>query len=143
MLKTSFRYKPFLTRHLFGRLFSDISLDTVLSRMGCEKSDAVTGAVIPPIHLSTNFERDKHGKLSTGYDYSRCSNPTRKLLENAFTELESGMEAYACSSGMQAASILLLSCPNAHVILPDDLYHGVGATTVVHLYPRYLLTYAV
>ena len=57
--------------------------------------------------------------------YSRLSNPTRKVLENSFASLEAGSEAFAFSSGMAAVSAILTSCPGYHVLLPDDLYHGV------------------
>jgi cystathionine gamma-synthase len=59
--------------------------------------------------------------------YSRLGNPTRAHFEQAFTALEcGGGESLAFSSGMQAATAVLQSCPGAHVILPDDLYHGVS-----------------
>lgn len=57
----------------------------------------------------------------------RLGNPTRLLLENTFAKLENGVAGFAFSSGMQACTTLLMACPNSHVILPDDLYHGVFA----------------
>ena len=92
--------------------------------------DDATGALIPPLHFSTTFERDDKGELSRGdgHIYSRCGNPTRAMFENTFTKLElGGGESLAFSSGMQAATALLMACPRAHVLLPDDLYHGVSA----------------
>lgn len=88
--------------------------------------DPHTRALIPPLHFSTTFERDAEGELSGGYMYSRLNNPTREYFEQAFTRLEKGGgESMAFSSGMQAASAVLQACPGAHVLLPDDLYHGV------------------
>lgn len=89
--------------------------------------DPHTRALIPPLHFSTTFERDTEGELSGGYMYSRLNNPTREHFEQAFTRLEKGGgESMAFSSGMQAASAVLQACPGAHVLLPDDLYHGVS-----------------
>jgi cystathionine beta-lyase/cystathionine gamma-synthase len=42
------------------------------------KIDAATGAVTPPIHLSTTFERDPDGEFSQGFIYSRSNNPNRQ-----------------------------------------------------------------
>lgn len=55
------------------------SLETRLVQLG-NRSDQRTGAVNPPIYLSTAYEHEGLGK-STGYDYTRTKNPTRQLLE--------------------------------------------------------------
>ena len=102
-----------------------LSIDTILATAGCEVSDFSTGAVTPPIHLSTTFERDENLTLSKGFCYSRSSNPTRLLLETTFVKLENGKEAFAFSSGMQAAYSIIMTSPGSHILLPDDLYHGV------------------
>ena len=104
-----------------------IVTDTIFATAGCETSDLLTGAVSPPIHFSTTFERDKETlELSRGFNYSRLSNPTRLQFENAMKKVEFGNEAFAFSSGMQAITSLFLACPKAHVLLPDDIYHGVN-----------------
>ena len=43
--------------------------------------DANAGAVVPPIYLSTTFEREADGSYKHDYVYSRVDNPNRKLLE--------------------------------------------------------------
>lgn len=103
----------------------DPSLDTILSSAGCDPSDIATGAISPPIYLSTTFERDELLQYPHGFSYSRIGNPTRNLLEKTFTALEKGKESFAFSSGMQSAVAILLSAPGSHILLPDDLYHGV------------------
>ena len=100
-------------------------IDTIFARAGCEVADPVTGAIVPPIHFSTTYERDKNLELTNGYNYTRLGNPTRRLLESTIAKLENGTEGFAFSSGMQAATSLLLSSPNFHVILPDDKYYAV------------------
>ncbi len=47
-------------------------------RAGLE-SDDVTGAVVPPIHLSATYAFRGYGE-KRAYDYSRSGNPTRDLL---------------------------------------------------------------
>ena len=45
--------------------------------------DPTTGAVTPPIHLSTTFERDPDGSYPHGHMYARNGNPNRDALERA------------------------------------------------------------
>ena len=58
--------------------------------------DTSHGAVIPPIHLSTNFVFDKPGECGR-YDYTRSGNPTRDQLADAVARLESGRGRRASS----------------------------------------------
>lgn len=55
---------------------------TLLAQLG-NRTDPRTGAVNPPIHLSTAYEHPGLGQ-STGFDYTRTKNPTRALLEEGF-----------------------------------------------------------
>ncbi|MCH2102292.1 MAG: PLP-dependent transferase [Planctomycetes bacterium] len=89
--------------------------------------DPSTGAVMPPIHLATTFERDVDGGYERGYVYSRQGNPNRSSLELALTELERGVACAAFPSGMSAAFAVLFALdPGAHVVVADDCYYGVG-----------------
>jgi cystathionine gamma-synthase len=99
---------------------------TRLAHAGCAP-DPQTGAVTPPIHLAATFERDPDGEYGRGYVYARWGNPTRDLFEATLADLEaSGAEAAAFSSGMAAVATLLQSLsPGDHIVLPDDVYHGV------------------
>lgn len=105
-------------------------LETILASAGCYQSDPLTGAVVPPLYLSTAYERDEELMLSRGFNYSRTSNPSRLAFETAMAEIEGGSECLAFSSGMQAAVALFMACPKAHVILPVDLYYGIHAVLV-------------
>jgi cystathionine gamma-synthase len=85
--------------------------------------DPVTGAVTPPIHLSTTFERDVDGGYRAGHVYSRTSNPNRRALEEALATLEGGEAALAFSSGSAASmSVFQALAPGDHVLAPDDAY---------------------
>ena len=92
-------------------------------RAGLE-SDAVTGAVVPPIHLSATYAFRGYGEKRT-YDYSRSGNPTRDLLGAALADLEGGAGAVITGSGMAAVSLCtqILSA-GARVVAPHDCYGG-------------------
>jgi len=92
---------------------------------GAHGPDAATGAVAPPIHLSTNFERAADGSLPHGFIYARDANPNRASLERVLAALEGGSAAAAFSSG-QAATMAVLQAlaPGDHVVLPASVYYG-------------------
>ena len=88
--------------------------------------DPATGAVTPPIHLSTTFERHPDGEYPLGFSYAREGNPTRRSLEECLAALEGGKEALAFSSGLAVATALLQGLePGDHIIAPDDVYFGL------------------
>lgn len=87
--------------------------------------DPSTGAVAPPIHLSTTFGRDEAGLPLAGHTYVRESNPTQDLLEEALARLEGGEAALAFGSGMAAGLAVAQALPaGSHVVLPEDVYYG-------------------
>lgn len=83
------------------------------------------GDVMPPIHLSTTFERQQDGTFRD-HIYTRSSNPNRTQLETKLAALEGGQVAVAFSSGMAAVNAAFNSMlkPGDHVVIPDDCYHG-------------------
>jgi cystathionine gamma-synthase len=87
--------------------------------------DPATGAVTPPIHLSTTFERDADGGFHSGHIYTRTSNPNRDAVEKALAQLEGGAVAIAYSSGSAAAlAVFQALAPGDHVLAPNDAYYG-------------------
>ncbi len=92
-------------------------------RAGIE-SDTQHGAVVPPLHLSTNYAFEGLGG-KRAYDYSRSGNPTRDLLGGALAELEQGAGAVITSSGMSAVALALELVPaGGHVVAAHDCYGG-------------------
>ena len=86
-------------------------------------SDNETGAVMPPIHLSSTFKQNKPGDFQ--YEYARTKNPSRDILEKLLASIESGQQAFAFSSGMAAINTVCdLFGENYHVICSDDVYGG-------------------
>ena len=102
-----------------------------IAAQAAHQIDAATGAVAPPIYLSTTFERDPDGEYSRGFVYSRSDNPNRRALEQCLAMLEGGeagnAEAAAFGSGSAAtAAVFQALAPGDHVIAPDDCYHGTS-----------------
>ena len=90
-------------------------------------ADPATGALVPPIHLSTTFEREADGTYPRGYAYTTFNNPNRAWLENAVAELEGGAAAISASSGMAAiAAVLSILRPHERVIVSYDLFQGTA-----------------
>lgn len=99
------------------------AIETILSHVGL-LTDTSTGAISTPIYQTAIFGHSKFGH-STGFDYSRTSNPTRCVLEKALAELEDGAAASTFSSGMAAISSLqILFKPGDKIFISDDLYGG-------------------
>lgn len=100
-----------------------LDLSTVAVRAGLE-SDPATGAVVPPIHLSSTYAFPEFG-VKGKYDYSRSGNPTRDLLADAIARLEGGAGAVICATGMAAISLVGAILPRgARVVAPHDCYGG-------------------
>ncbi len=88
--------------------------------------DRETGAVIPPIHPSTTFERAPDNSYPSGRVYSRADNPTYDQAESLLASLEEGAGALLFASGMAAASAVFQALrPGDHVVAPAVGYYGI------------------
>src|SRR5690349_3414616 len=103
-----------------------MKIETLSVHVGREVDEA-TGAVAPPLHLSTTFERDVDGDYSRGFSYTRPDNPSRRALEQCIAALEGGADATTYASG-SAASLAVFSLlrPGDHVLAPIETYHGTA-----------------
>ena len=102
---------------------TSLTPDTRAVRAGLETCD-VTGAVVPPLHLSSTYAFRGFGDKRK-YDYSRSGNPTRDLLGEALADLEGGAGACITASGMGAITLVGHLLPvGARVIAPHDCYGG-------------------
>jgi cystathionine gamma-synthase len=89
--------------------------------------DENTGAIAPPIHLSTTFGRDEASQPIGRHTYIRESNPNQERLEQAVAELEGGEAGLAFASGMAAGAAVFEALePGTHMVIPDDVYYGFG-----------------
>lgn len=88
--------------------------------------DATTGAVIPPIHVTSTYVQDGVGNMRNGYEYSRGGNPTRDALQTLLADLDGGVAAYSFASGLAAEDALLRAYlePGSRVVMGNDVYGG-------------------
>jgi cystathionine gamma-synthase len=116
-------------RIIFNRIcwsknrMSSLKRETLEARYGVN-TDTSHGAVIPPLHLSSNFAFRKFGEKGQ-YDYTRSGNPTRDQLAGALAAVEGGSGAVITSSGMSAVHLVTqLLNPGDVLIAPHDCYGG-------------------
>jgi cystathionine gamma-synthase len=89
--------------------------------------DPATGAVAPPLYLSTTFERGADGSYPQGYSYIRERNPNQVMLEECLRSLEGGEDAAVFASGSAATmSVFQALNPGDRIVAPDDAYSGTG-----------------
>ncbi len=88
--------------------------------------DPTTGAVIPPVYLTTTFVQKSIGDLRNGYEYSRGTNPTRDSLQQQLASLEGGKHGLSFASGLAAEDALLRTvlAPGNHLLMSNDVYGG-------------------
>lgn len=100
-----------------------IGLATRAVRAGLE-NDSQYGAVVPPVHLSSNFTFAGYGRPRK-HDYTRSGNPTRDLLAEALADMEGGVGAAVTATGMAAIALVLqLLKPGERLLVPHDCYGG-------------------
>src|SRR5215831_19631851 len=110
---------------VIGRGPRGLRLETIAVRAGGE-IDLDTGALSPPLHLSTTFEHGPASEAIHQFRYAREKNPTQLRLEAALRDLEGGLAGVVFSSGMAATAAMLQTLkPGSHVIFSDDIYVDV------------------
>ena len=90
--------------------------------------DPNSGAIVPPIVLSTTFQYETTGHEHDPEEliYTRYQNPNREALEDAMCKLEYGAVAHAISSGSAAMLTIFQALrPGDHVVSSDDMYFGI------------------
>ena len=113
----------------------DYRFDTQAVHAG-QQPDPTTGAVTPPIYMTTTFKLPEDVSLlmdalllkgdSPPHVYTRWSNPSLRSLEEKMAVLEGAEAGVAFASGMGAVSGLLLTLLSAgdHVVASDVCYMG-------------------
>ena len=98
-------------------------LSTLLAQAG-NRRDAATGAISTPIYQTASFGHPSLGQ-TTGFDYSRSSNPTRLALEETLAAADGGFKGFAFASGLAAVDIVLhLFRSGDSIVVTEDLYGG-------------------
>jgi cystathionine gamma-synthase len=97
--------------------------ETLAVHAGGERDE--TGAIAPPLHLSTNYEHNPDGEPPREFLYIRIDNPMQHRLESALAILEGGEISLVFASGVAAGAAYLQSLePGSHVLFCDDLFYG-------------------
>ncbi|HBS28390.1 MAG TPA: cystathionine beta-lyase [Phycisphaerales bacterium] len=97
--------------------------------------DPTTGAVMPPISLSSTYAQESPG-VHKGFEYSRSHNPTRYALERMIAALEGSPitedqdpsgGGFAFASGLAAIGTCLeMLDSGSRLVAMDDLYGGTN-----------------
>jgi len=85
-----------------------------------------TGALIPPLHVSTTFARDEHYEKPDERGYTRDDSPAVEQAECVLADLEGAEEAISFSSGVAACTAPFVCLdPGDHAVCPDQMYFGL------------------
>lgn len=105
----------------------ELSLSTKIAQ-ALHYNDPDTGSVIPPIEHTATYSRDENYEPRKIYWYRRDGNKTTQIAEEIIAELENAGISLLFSSGMSACTAVLeMLPPNAHIVVPRVMYHGVLA----------------
>ena len=105
----------------------ELSLSTKIAQ-ALHYNDPDTGSVIPPIEHTATYSRDENYEPRKTYWYRRDGNKTAQIAEEIIAELENADMSLLFSSGMSACTAVLeMLPPNAHIVVPRVMYHGVLA----------------
>jgi len=81
--------------------------------------------IVPPIYVSTTYERGDDGAFPGGRTYSRADNPTYDQAEALIAALEGAHGALLFASGEAAAASLFQAlAPGACALVPRNMYWG-------------------
>jgi cystathionine gamma-synthase len=96
--------------------------------------DPLTRAIVPPIHLTTTYQRDEDNAYSSGYAYGRPDNATVRDAEAVIALLEgAGAGALLFASGMAAATAVFQALePGDHVVAPKVMYWALRNWLTTH-----------
>ena len=109
-----------------GRPVPGILSPETLAAQALGDVDPVYGALVPPIHLSTTYERGPDGAYRSGRAYTRADNPTYDHAEQLLATLEAGAGCALFASGNAAATAVFQSLlPGDHVLVARILYWGI------------------
>ena len=91
-----------------------------------QELDSAYNSITAPLYQTSVFRYEALG-VSKGYEYSRATNPTRHVLESLIADLEGGIGAVACATGVATFTTVLAAFDgNIHVIISHDCYGGAA-----------------
>ena len=105
----------------------ELSLSTKIAQ-ALHYNDPDTGSVVPPVEHTATYSRDENYEPRKAYWYRRDGNKTTQIAEEIIAELENADISLLFSSGMSACTAVLeMLPPEAHIVVPRVMYHGVLA----------------
>ena len=105
----------------------ELSLSTKIAQ-ALHYNDPDTGSVVPPVEHTATYSRDENYEPRKTYWYRRDGNKTTQIAEEIIAELENADMSLLFSSGMSACTAVLeMLPPQAHIVVPRVMYHGVLA----------------
>jgi cystathionine gamma-synthase len=81
---------------------------------------AETGAVTPPIYMTSTFESGNPG----GFDYTRSGSPNFRNLQNTLASLEGGAYSTVFASGVSAITAVAFSLKAGDTIVSEQNIYG-------------------
>ncbi|MBI1272767.1 MAG: aminotransferase class I/II-fold pyridoxal phosphate-dependent enzyme [Alphaproteobacteria bacterium] len=98
------------------------------------RPDPVTGAAVTPVYQTASYAIENLDKATAlfawadleGFNYTRCGNPTTRVLEERITALEGGLAAVAVASGQSATMLIIdaLLGPGDELIAVPNVFGG-------------------
>ncbi|MEO8740931.1 MAG: PLP-dependent transferase [Casimicrobiaceae bacterium] len=97
-----------------------------LAAQGMGRVAAPYRDIVPPIHVTTTYERGADLAFPGGRMYSRADNPTYDQAEALLAALEGASAALLFASGQAAAAAIFQSLrPGEGVLAPRNMYWGL------------------
>jgi len=88
-----------------------------------QEPDAETGAVMPPIYMTSTFAQTRPGE-TLGYDYTRSGNPNFTRLGRTLASIEGGEYATVFANGMAAITAVISTLKSGDVVLAEENVYG-------------------
>ncbi|MFI5344354.1 MAG: trans-sulfuration enzyme family protein [Chlamydiales bacterium] len=99
--------------------------------------DKETGALMPPIYMSSTFALESPGHTRGGFDYTRANNPNFVYLEKTVAALEEGSYATVFSSGIGALTAMASTLSKGDKVLALNGIYGGTYRLFTHVLSRY------
>ena len=115
----------------------DALSEETLAAQGLGRVTETYREVVPPIHVSTTYERGADGSYPGGRVYSRADNPSYDQAEALIASLEHAKAAMLFSSGMSASVALFQALmPGEGVLAPRNMYWALRKWLLEFAAPR-------
>jgi cystathionine gamma-synthase len=83
---------------------------------------AETGAVIPPVYLTSTFETGNPGK----FDYTRSGNPNFRNLQATLASLENAKHCTVYASGVSSITAIFSTLKSGDVVVSEEQIYGAS-----------------